>query len=198
MNYRTKGGRFYKKDDLQKIYGLSDGQYQQLEPYITIVRKPFENKKNYGGSVDTLEQKIEFQTNKKKPVYIDINKATTEEWQALRGIGPTYAKRITTLRKELGGFVNIDQVAQTFRLPDSTFQKIKPFLKNTTPARKIPVNTCDVATLAAHPYLKYRQAKAIISYRKQHGPFTKMEDIKKIHAINEETFKQISPYFSID
>ena len=35
-NYEAKGGRFYNKNDLKKIYGISTEEYEVLEPYIRI------------------------------------------------------------------------------------------------------------------------------------------------------------------
>src|SRR5215203_3253715 len=35
-NYRNKGGRFYKPEDLKKIWGLPEGFYDWVKDYITI------------------------------------------------------------------------------------------------------------------------------------------------------------------
>ena len=35
-NYRSKGGRFYKPEDLKRIYGLHNDEYERLKPYIKI------------------------------------------------------------------------------------------------------------------------------------------------------------------
>lgn len=36
LNYRSKGGRFRKKEDFAKMYVVSDSLYARLEPYIDI------------------------------------------------------------------------------------------------------------------------------------------------------------------
>src|SRR5687768_6360242 len=36
LNYRNKGGRFYKKEDLKKIWGLPEAFYNRVEPFIAI------------------------------------------------------------------------------------------------------------------------------------------------------------------
>ena len=36
MKYRSRGGRFRKKEDFARLYGLTLKQYRQLEPYIAI------------------------------------------------------------------------------------------------------------------------------------------------------------------
>ncbi|MFK7807930.1 MAG: helix-hairpin-helix domain-containing protein [Saprospiraceae bacterium] len=201
IKFRSKGGRFYKKEDLKKVYGLSDIQYQELEPYINIAEDNVaynssndETVTSYNNSDQRIENPI---VNIKKSVTIDINKATPEEWQQLRGIGPTYAKRITKFRDKLGGFVNINQVAETYGLHDSTFQKIQPFLETSDLLQKIALNESDVKTLAAHPYISYQIAKVIVAYRQQHGAFKRVEDLKEIVVLEEEVFLKIAPYLEV-
>ena len=38
-NYRNKGGKFYKKEDLLKIYGINDFRVKELWDYIKIEKK---------------------------------------------------------------------------------------------------------------------------------------------------------------
>src|SRR5690606_10593866 len=35
-NYEAKGGKFYTKKDVAKIYSISDEEYARIEPYIRI------------------------------------------------------------------------------------------------------------------------------------------------------------------
>src|SRR6187549_2025870 len=39
INYRSKGGRFYKPEDLKKIWGLPKGFYDHVSAYISINRQ---------------------------------------------------------------------------------------------------------------------------------------------------------------
>ena len=59
---------------------------------------------------------------------VDINLADTSDFINLPGIGSKLSQRIIAFRNKLGGFYSIDQVGETYLLPDSTFQKIKPGL----------------------------------------------------------------------
>ncbi|MBU3736146.1 MAG: helix-hairpin-helix domain-containing protein [Methylobacterium sp.] len=36
MNYRNKGGHFYKAEQVQRLYALHDTEYRQLAPFIRI------------------------------------------------------------------------------------------------------------------------------------------------------------------
>ena len=128
---------------------------------------------------------------------IDINLADTSAWIALPGIGSKLAARIVSFREKLGGFYAISQVAETFGLADSTFQKIRSWLKLDPPVlRKRNINTATLEELKAHPYIRFTLARPIVAFRSEHGPFTKLEDIKKVMAVTEEIYSKISPYLS--
>jgi competence protein ComEA len=60
MHYREKGGRFYKKEDILKLYGLDPVIAHQLIPFIEL--KSTENLSKRGGG-DILQTKREIITN---------------------------------------------------------------------------------------------------------------------------------------
>ena len=192
QNYLSKGGHFYKPEGLSKIYGLHEDEYARLEPYIRIGQK--ENT-SPSGSQNEAFTTAPVRTEKYKT--ININIADTSALIALPGIGSKLAARIINFRDKLGGSYSIDQVGETFGLPDSTFQKIKQYLvlENTT-VKKININTATVDELKKHSYIKYSLANPIVAYRNEHGPFTKVEDIKKVMAVTEEIYNKISSYLS--
>lgn len=195
LNFRSKGGQFYQKEDLQKIYGLKQEDYDQLAPYIDIPTKETPNTPPpiaQAGIPRDLPYSYE-----KAPAVIDINQATAEEWQQLRGIGPAYAKRIVSYRDKLGGFVNIEQVAETYYLPDSTFQAIRLSLRPSPITTPLAINTAEAKELQAHPYLNWKQANAIVNYRMQHGYFTQKEDLYQLHALPEAVVDKIIPYLKL-
>ena len=193
QNYLAKGGHFYKPADLSRIYGLFGDEYARLEPYIRIEKKETE--------VTGFKKQYEaFTTSSPKPERykaIDINMADTSAYIVLPGIGSKLAARIVNFRDKLGGFYSIHQVGETFGLPDSTFQKIKQYLKlENGLVKKININTASIDELKAHPYIKYSLANPIIAYRNEHGLFSKIEDIKKVMAITEGVYARIAPYLS--
>ena len=116
-----------------------------------------------------------------KSVVIDINTADELEWQKLKGIGPALSKRIASYRNNLGGFYTIEQVAETYNLPDSTYQSIKSQLKLTEPAqlKKININQAREEELVVHPYIGKKEAKWITAYRLQHGNYRSVDDVLK-------------------
>jgi competence protein ComEA len=192
-HYIAKGGKFRKPDDLQRIYGLHTDQYSRLRPFIRIAE-------DYQKPVDIKNTKPSVEVPKAPGLAreIDINEADSISFMSLPGIGNVLAKRITHFREKLGGFYSIDQIKETYGLPDSTFQRIKPLLKlgNATTIR-LDINDVSVEELKSHPYIRWNIANAIISYRKEHGPFKSVEELRNIMVISDDDFQKIKNYILV-
>lgn len=195
LKFRSKGGQFYKKEDLQKVYGISQAEFQKLEPYIDL---PQTTPTTPAAVVLAGIPSVLPVSYEETPVVIDINLATVDDWQQLKGIGPGYAKRIFDFREKLGGFASIEQVGETYHFPDSTFLAIKPFLRLSPIPRLIAINKVSEEQLQTHPYLNWKQAKAIISYRAQHGPFRNIEALYQLHALPKAVVDKIAVYLSFE
>ncbi len=191
LKYREKGGRFRDAEGFSRVYGLSAGDYERLAPYIRI-EKTGAGPQGQGAP----ESRPVSYVSSPAQALVDINQATAEEWQQLRGIGPAYARRIVAFRDKLGGFTHVGQVAETFGLPDSIFQGIRPRLQHSPVLRRIFINEADVQSLQAHPYLNWRQANAIVAYRANHGPFNSVEDVKKVKALPPEVVEKLEGYLA--
>lgn len=191
QNYLSKGGHFYKAEDIGKIWGLHPDETERLVPYIQIAQKENNHpQKNY-------ETKT-FDKPKYTTSLVDVNSADTTAFIALPGIGSKLAQRIINFRDKLGGFYKAEQVAETFGLPDSTFQKIKSRLNiSNASIKQFNINTATVEEMKTHPYIRYNIANAIVQYRAQHGNFVTVADIKKIMMVTDEVFNKVAPYLSI-
>jgi competence protein ComEA len=190
-NYLSKGGRFRKPADLARVYGIRKTEFDQLKPFILIRQTP--------RSLQTPTDSIRPIFSKRTFSLVDINTADTSTLIALPGIGSKLAARIVNFREKLGGFHQIDQVRETYGLADSVFQKIKPHLSITNPViRQININSAGIDELRNHPYIRSVIGNAVINYRNQHGPFSKVEDLLKVMAISEETFRKVRPYFTLE
>ncbi len=193
QNYLSKGGKFYKPGDIGKIWGLPPADAKRLIPYVSIKTTkeniPFE-KKEYAKAATSYTSK--------STSLIDVNLADTSALISLPGIGSKLSQRIIAFRNKLGGFYSVDQVGETYLLPDSTFQKIKSrLIIGTTPVKKININTASIDEMKSHPYLRFNIANAIFQYRQQHGNFSSVEEIKKIMLVSDEIFTKVAPYLSI-
>lgn len=197
-NFEAKGGRFRKKEDLARIYSISDADYRRLSPYIRINSIEGKEESRY-----VQEQNVGFSKNEKsvhltkeiKESSIDIEKADSAEWVVLKGIGPVLANRIIKYRNALGGFTDIDQIAEVYGLPPETYALIKDklYLQEGT-VKKINVNKANAAELSRHPYISRKQAQWIINYREQHGFYKNLKSLETIELLNQEFLRKIGPY----
>jgi competence ComEA-like helix-hairpin-helix protein len=191
LNFRSKGGRFRQPEDIKKIWGLFPDEAERLIPYIQLAAPASGSTtyKNYQSSVSE---------SKKNLSAVEINGADTTAFIALPGIGSKLSQRIINFRDKLGGFYSIDQVKETFGLPDSVYQKIKPMLQIKGEVKKININTATLDELKIHPYIKYQIANALVQYRQQHGLYKTIEDLKSIMLVNEEVYNKIAPYLKVE
>ena len=191
MRYLSKGGRFRKPDDIEKIWGMPQKLASALIPYVQIA----EEKKLVREYANSGYQPAKSHA---ASLSVDINESDTTAWKALPGIGSKLSQRIVQFRNRLGGFYSISQVAETYGLPDSVFQKIKPMLTmDGTQVKKMNINTATKDELKEHPYIRYTLAKLIVEYRSQHGPFSEVKDLLNIMAFDRVTLDKLSAYLIV-
>lgn len=184
--YEAKGGEFYKKDDLKKIYGITEKEFALLEPYIVLPKD------------SSAKFKKEIPTSSVIKI-IDINIADTSDFRSLKGIGSAYAKRIVKYRTLLGGFTNTEQLLEVYGMDSARYYLFSKYLViNPSIIKKININTATIKDLNAHPYIDYFVAKSIIEYRKKHGKYTSVEEIRKSRLIYGDLFNKIAPYLTVN
>lgn len=175
-NYEAKGGRFYTKEDVKKIYSITAADYARLEPYISIPAGYYSNKAAPGE-------------------VIEVNSADSANLTRIRGIGPSFAMRIIRYRERLGGFYNKEQLKEVFGIDDSKYAEIKNGITvNGRHITKVNVNTATFNQLRRFPYLNFKQINAILEYHNQHGDYESVEDMKNIAILDEGILRKIAPY----
>ena len=183
LKYLSKGGRFRQPDDLYKMYRLDSATARQLIPFVRISDVvPIKQSDHQIRSVQLIE----------------INTADSMQWMLLPGIGPVLSGRIVSFRKKLGGFVSTMQLKEVYGMKDSVLTNILPCLKvDSSGVQRIHLNAADLKTLAAHPYIKYAAAKAIITYREAHGPFLSVQDVGRILSLPPGLLEKALPYLTL-
>ncbi len=183
-NYRTKGGKFFLKSDLLKLYGMDTSLYQRLYPYIDL---PVAKNVAEAKPVLPLTQ-------------ADINQADTLQLKEVYGIGSKLALRIVRFREKLGGFVSMQQLREVYGLDSGVVKKMIQKFKvaNDFVPRQLKINQLEASELAQHPYVKMNMAKAIVSFRYQHGPFVQLSDLLKIQLVTPTDLTRLKPYLTLN
>ena len=179
LNYLSKGGSFKKKEDLKKIYSISDELYAKLAPFIKISSSTYQRKKKY--------------------LQIELNSTDSSELIKIRGIGPVFASRILKYRKLLGGYISVEQLQEVYGIDSTKFHSLKHNFTscNLDSIQKININLADFKQLLKHPYISYDFTKDIVNRRRK-KVFSKAEDAFNIQFISSSDFKKLLPYLSTE
>ncbi len=131
-------------------------------------QKPDNQRIRYQGFVSG-DSNVRSQRTKMPAFIIELNSADTFDLQRLRGIGPSFARRITGYRARLGGYVRKEQLLEVYGMDSSRYQGIERYLSvNPEKITRLNLNAATFKELMRHPYMPYEVAKEIAIYRKKH------------------------------
>ena len=185
--YRVKGGKFRVKTDLKKMYGMDSLLFLTLAPYVDLPEKLVNSTR--ASDLKVPSRIIEF----------DLNKADTADFKSIKGIGPVLANRILNYRKSLGGFVSRTQLNEVYGLDSLVLSELQAFqVASDFVPIQLKVNELNEQELEKHPYLSLKQAKAILTYKVQHGKFSTIDDLKNVRLLDARLIQKIEPYISFE
>jgi competence protein ComEA len=146
-----------------------------------------------------------------------LNAASENELEALKGVGPATAKKITAGRP----YKSVDELSKA-GLSTKQIEALKPFVTvgsavptqppaapvaapakappakaqaaKLAPGQKININTATKEQLDMLPGIGPVKAQAVIEGR----PYKKIEDIKKVKGIKEGEFSKIKDVITVD
>ena len=148
---------------------------------------------------------------------ININTATSEEMQALSGIGEAKAAAIIAYREEHGAFNDISEIMNVSGIGEKIFESIRdrittgegnatqstasqsPVSEPSAPtaADPININTATSEELQALSGIGEVKAAEIIAYREEHGAFNDISEIMNVSGIGEKIFEKIRGQISV-
>ncbi len=203
INFRSKGGEFLIKRDVMKIYDFPDSLFNKLSAHILL---PDERKKVSTPNEkltrkevpNSLPESLPVESTPKALIKVELNSADSLELRALKGIGKSYARRIISYRKLLGGYHSISQLQEVYGINDTLFQAIKPYLvlSDSIPLQKISINLATFKELLAHPYIDYEQTKEILNSKSENGKFRRREDMFRLKLMDSVNIERLLPYLN--
>ena len=95
---------------------------------------------------------------------VDLNTADSAAFDALPGIGPFYAGRIVSYRRELGGYSYPEQLMDLWKFDREKYDALSDLVVVSRPYR-YPLWTLPEASLKLHPYIRSYAAHGIVLFR---------------------------------
>ena len=177
-------------DDLMRL-GFSEKQAQSILNYRAKggrYRRPSDFAKSFVVA-DTVFDRLEPYIDIPR---IDINKADSAAFETLPGIGPYFAAKMVSYRKELGGYSHPEQLMDIYHFDREKYDALKDLITCSPPA-PYPLWTLSEKDLARHPYISRDEAHSIALYR-THQPKEAwtVEGLQKAGILSEEHIKKLS------
>jgi len=184
LRYRQAGGKFSKREDFRKLYGMTDSIYNMWEAYLVIPE---------GDKIDTFRTFVYT-----KPI-VELNHADSAELLTISGIGPYFAGKIVSYRDRLGGYLDAGQLLEVKGMDNERIEVIRSqIIIDTTNIFKINLNTVTLAGLKRHPYITSRLAESILKYRQFAESIGDIKELPENHVIKDEEFLKLKPYLTTE
>lgn len=206
LSFRDKGWKFYKPEDLEKVWEILPEEYAAIKDYIKI-----EKTSNY--SNDQYEKKSyhkkPYEKNNKEPLFnFDPNIAEKSDFEAL-GLKSWQTDNIIKFREKGGVFRSVDDFSKVYGIEHKTFIKLKPYilidssLAASSAIKKqanviVKINAASESDFQLLRGIGSVYATRIVEYRDRLGGFTNIEQIKEIYGMTEELFESIKMNLVLD
>jgi len=207
IKYREKGGYFYKKEDLKRLYVVDDSLYDLLEPYVVLERKS-KSYSNYSidkcyfvklteDSIPIYDGFSELEKiicNKKNGIYSyylggfsSVERAKEVQLQAIPlGFNMTEVKLLSC---DFGFVINKNKTDNKYK--KNKFGKDNSAsLKSELNNFKVKINAADTTGFKSLKGIGSYYSSKIVKYRTALGGFTSVEQLKEVYGIPPEVIDQ--------
>ncbi|MFK7980032.1 MAG: helix-hairpin-helix domain-containing protein [Saprospiraceae bacterium] len=208
VNFRNKGFKFYKKEDVKRVYGLKETDYQRLAPYIKIAkRKP--------SSFPKKPNKSKKQKDKKSltPFKFNPNEADKTTLLSL-GLSNKIVQTILNYRNSGAQFKYKEDFKKIYGLSERDYLTLAPFIEipemvnpiatktvnlrtipqgfNEVTAIKVDINKSSVEDWKQLKGIGEITAKRIVNYRGKLGGFVSIDQLKTTYNIADSVIDKVA------
>lgn len=200
-NYQDAGGSFKIKSDFNRLFFVDSTEYENLKPFIllpdSLTRQNQNPQKSWKKKVswsDTATYKPFLRDS-----LVELNSADTNALKSLNGIGSFYAKEIVKYRSELGGYHNLGQLLELWKMDAEKIDYFADRLYiDSEFLETMKINRLTSQELSSHPYISLHLASKIIYSRESQGNFRDLEDLQNRKLVNEELSSKLAPYLDFE
>ena len=181
LRYRKGFGKFRKKEELKKVYGINSTDFKKYERFIQIESNNL-NTKTYLFPFD--------------PNLISMN-----AWDSL-GVKSSLVDRINKFLSKGGQFHKAHDLKRIYGFDSLKYVELEPYINipKKTIVEKILVdlNRGDSIGLQSLPGIGTYFSKQIINYRKKLGGFYSVDQLNDIRGLRMSRVDSIRKYLSLD
>ncbi len=191
-NYRNRGGDFYQKEDLLKIYGMDTNWYQKAIPYIEISESK---------TIDPKKAKV-FDFKR-----FDPNIISKEELQNM-GLQKWQAYMIETYRTKVKPFQKPEELYKVYGLDSDLVEKMLYFVelgsldldikKKPEEVVMVEINSADTTELMKLRGISSSYVYRIVKYRDLLGGYIDKEQLLEVYGMTEKQYQLISKSIKLD
>jgi len=193
-NYEAKGGEFWKKEDLKKIYSISDEEYAVLEPFIQIQSRQDEKNEMENG-FDHIN-----------PFPFDPNDMSRADWEKL-GLRERLINTLVNYTVKGGRFFSVEDFKKIYGLKEEEFLILEPYIEipsdtiiydSLSIEKKeillLEINSADTLDLQQLYGIGPSYARRIVKYRELLGGYVRPEQLLEVYGMDSSRFAGIQEH----
>lgn len=189
--FREGGNWIRSIADFQKVTGVEENWLDSISIYFKFpqwTKSQVRAKKNNREVVLSYQQKT------------DLNTATLEDLQQVKGIGPSLSERIIKYRTKLGGFTDDVQLYFVYGLDTHVVERLLKQFTVKTPKNiiKINVNKATASDIATIPGVSFSLAKDIWEFVRLREGLHDLNELTKFEEITTLKLTLIQLYLSAE
>jgi len=194
LKYRKKGGWFYRKSDLRKIYGIRKTDYSRVCSYVKI---------------ETKKSKQNVVAKKSKPsckyYSFDPNTISVQTWLSF-GVSRKISTRIQKYLKSGGRFRKASDLGKIYGMDSLKLKDLMPFvsIKVESPVNDksvnislLDLNLADTIQLRGMPGIGSVLSARIVKYRNLLGGFVDKRQLLEVYGMSNNEYERIKNSISI-
>lgn len=133
------------------------------------------------------------QTQAAGPTKVNINLATAQEMQKIPGMTQTLAQDIINYRMANGPFGSVNDLKHVKGITDQSMESLRLHVQV-----KSNLNTSSAQDLSKVPGVSRTVAQNIVSYREANGPFSSMDDLKRVSGVDDYTLGLMKKFIEVE
>lgn len=186
LNYRRSGARLSNGIDLKKVYGMTDGLYHKLQPFVQISSRKYKSSSGFKAQLRVF----------------DPNKADSTTLLGL-GFSKFQTRNILNYRRKSGRFKTKDDLMKIYGIDSSDFKRYEKYvlIKTDPNKNRSYLFSFDPNSISRSAWDSLGVEKSTINRVKKFlakgGYFRKAEDVKKIYGFDSIKYLELYSYINI-